>query len=73
MAGGQKINDHKFWAGGASSTNPFPNGVKSKSYSSADSDGKLMEYEDTSEKIKMQQDKGSSQAKKHPMKPNYRY
>jgi hypothetical protein len=72
MAKAQRINDHSFWAGGKTSTNPFPNGVKSKQYMSAMSDGKEMDYEDTTEEIKKMQDKNTSQAKKYPMKPSYR-
>lgn len=72
VSGGQKIDSHEFWAGGASSTNPFPNGVKSMKYASANSDGELRTYEDTTEKIKGAQDKNASQAKAHQTKPFYR-
>jgi hypothetical protein len=72
MSGGQKIDDHSFWAGSKTSTNPFPNGVKSKQYMSADEAGTLKNYEDTTEKIKSAQDKNASQAKAYPTKPAYR-
>jgi hypothetical protein len=69
---GQKIDDHSFWAGGKSKGSVFPEGAKVKEYNSAEGAGGVMKYEDTTEEIKAQQEKGISQAKKHPMKPNYR-
>lgn len=68
----QQINDHSFWAGGKSKASVFPEGVKTKSYSSAEGAGKESDYEDTSEKIKSQQQMGVAKAKAHPMKPLYR-
>lgn len=72
MAGGQRIDDHKFWAGGRSKESVFPMQAKMKQYTSAEGAGKESEYEDTTEAIHSQQEKSISQAKKHPMKPGYR-
>lgn len=68
----QKINDHSFWAGGKSKDSVFPKGVHTKSMASAEGAGKEMDYEDTSEKIKSQQEMGVSKAKAHQMKAGYR-
>jgi hypothetical protein len=68
---GMKITDHKFFGGSGSPR--FPKGVHTKDESSAQDAGAVMRYEDTTEAIKSVQDKGASQAKRHPMKPGYRY
>lgn len=70
--GGQKIDDHSFWAGGAANGSPFPMGAKVKPYNSCDGAGELNRYEDTTETIKAQQDKSVSKVKAHPQKENYR-
>lgn len=70
---GRRIDDHSFWAGGKSHGSVFPKGVHTKDESSAEGSGAVMHYEDTTESIKRQQEKSISQAKKHPMKPLYRY
>ena len=72
MAGGQKINDHSFWAGGKSKGSVFPEGVKHKMESSASDAGAENSYEDTTEAIKKQQDMGAAKAKAHPLKDGYR-
>lgn len=69
---GRKIDDHSFWAGGKSKSSVFPEGVKTKHESSAEGAGAVMSYEDTTEKIKSQQEMGISKAKSHPQKPSYR-
>ncbi len=49
-SGGQRIDDHSFWAGGASKASVFPDGPhKEKEYSSAEGAGSLPKYEDTTE------------------------
>ena len=68
---GRRIDDHKFFAGSGSPK--FPKGVHTKDESSAEGSGMVLRYEDTTEMIKSQQEKSVSQAKKHPMKPGYRY
>ncbi len=74
MAGGQKINDHSFWGGRASKGSPFPDGPhKLKAESSAEGDGGLSHYEDTTEQIKKQQMMGVSKARGHAQKPLHRY
>lgn len=72
MAGGQKINDHSFWAGSSSKESPLPMQSKMKQYSSAEGAGEENDYEDTTEKIKSQQLAGVSKIKGRPMKPGYR-
>ncbi len=69
---GQRINDHGFWAGSKSKDSVFPKGVHTKTMSSAEGAGKESDYEDTSEKIKSQQEMGVSKAKSHQMKAGYR-
>lgn len=72
MSGGQRIDDHKFWAGGAGKDMVMPQGVHTKRESSAVGAGSEMDYEDTTEKLKAQQVAGVGKAKAHPMKPLYR-
>jgi len=72
-SGGQRIDDHSFWAGGKSKGSVFPMGVHVKDESSAEGAGNVMKYEDTTEAIRAGQVKGSEKIKSHPMKqPNYR-
>lgn len=72
MAGGQKINDHSFWAGGPGKDMVMPQGVHTKAESSAEGAGAEMDYEDTTEKVKAMQVENVSKAKARPLKPNYR-
>jgi hypothetical protein len=73
MAGGQKIDDHSFWAGGRSKESVFPMQAKMKQYQSASPGaGAENDYEDTTEKLKSQQEAGIGKAKGRPMKPLYR-
>ncbi len=74
MSGGQKINDHSFWAGGrGKSGSVLPDGgAKTKMESSAEGDGDLAKYGDTTEAIKAQQVAGVGKAKSHAMKSGYR-
>jgi hypothetical protein len=72
MSGGRKIDDHSFWAGSKSKDSVFPKGVHVKTQESGEGEGELMKYEDSSEQIKMQQDKGASKVKSHGRKDNYR-
>lgn len=71
-SGGKRIDDHSFWAGGKGKNAVMPDGVHTKSESSAEGEGSLMHYEDTSEQIKKQQEIGNQKIRSHPMKPNYR-
>lgn len=70
--GGQRIDDHAFWAGKGSNGSVFPMGAKTKNESSAEGAGAVSKYEDTTETIKAQQNMGISKVKAHPMKPSYR-
>lgn len=72
MSGGQRIDDHSFWAGGKSKGSVFPEGVHHKEESSAEGAGSENEYEDTTEAIKSQQDMGIGKAKGRPLKSGYR-
>lgn len=72
MSGGQRIDDHSFWAGGKSKGSVFPEGAKTKEESSAEGSGNLSKYEDTTETIKSQQEMSKKKAKSHDMKPGYR-
>jgi hypothetical protein len=72
MSGGRRIDDHKFFGGSGSKDSVFPKGVHTKEEHSAMSAGAEHEYEDTTEAIRSQQEMGSSKAKSHPLKANYR-
>lgn len=69
---GRKITDHGSWIGKGSQGSVFPMGVKTKMESSAEGAGAEMDYEDTTEKIKSQQEMGKKKAMSHPQKPAYR-
>ncbi len=71
-SGGQRIDDHSFWAGKAGKDMVMPQGVHTKSESSAEGAGSEMDYEDTTEKVKSQQQMGVGKIKSHPMKPLHR-
>lgn len=72
-SGGQKIDDHSFWAGGRSAGSVFPDGPhKVKMESSADGAGNLPRYQDTTEEIKKTQVHGIGKVKAHPMTDNNR-
>ena len=73
-SGGQRIDDHSFWAGGKGKDSVFPDGPhKTKDESSADSFGSMMPYEDSTEKIKAQQNMNTKKVHGHPQKPLHRY
>ncbi len=71
-SGGQRIDDHSFFAGGMSKDSVLPKGVHTKHYSSAEGAGSETDYEDTSEAIKSVQERNKSKAKAHPQKQGYR-
>lgn len=71
-SGGRHISDHSFWAGKPGKDSRFPDGAKTKDESSAEGAGSVMRYEDTTEMIKEQQEKGERKIKEHPLKPAYR-
>lgn len=73
VSGGQRIDDHSFWAGRGSNGSVFPMGAKVKNESSAEGAGSLKKYEDTTERIKAAQVEGSKKAKAHQGRlPQYR-
>lgn len=69
---GQRIDDHKFWAGGRSKASIFPEGAKSKTISDVEGAGSVMRYEDTEEAVAATQREDVRQLKGRPLKPNYR-
>lgn len=71
-SGGQRIDDHKFWAGGKSKDSVFPKGVHTKDESSAEGAGSEMDYEDTTEKIKSMQEMNKKKIHGHAQKPGHR-
>lgn len=73
MAGGKRIDDHSFWAGGHGKDSVLPDGPhKTKAESSADGFGELSHYEDTTETIKTQQMMNKAKVHSHPQKPGHR-
>jgi hypothetical protein len=69
---GQRIDDHKWWAGGRSKGSIFPEGAKTKQEYGADGSGHLSNYEDTSEKIRDTQVMSKRKVESHPHKPGTR-
>lgn len=61
---GRKISDHSFWGGGMSKESVLAHGVKNKMESSAETEGELRNYQDTSEKIRAAQDDNASRIRK---------
>jgi hypothetical protein len=74
VSGGQRIDDHSFWAGGKGAASVFPDGPhKTKMESSAEGAGSLPKYEDTTERIKAAQVESEKKAKAHQGRlPQYR-
>lgn len=73
MSGGQKINDHSFWAGSKGKDTVFPAGpYKTKNESSAEGAGAVGKYEDTTEAIKSTQVAAKGKINSHPHKPGTR-
>ena len=70
---GKRIDDHSFWGGAKPKDSVFPEGNKMKTYSSAEGSGDVSMYEDTTEKIKEQQEMNNKKIKSHPQKPLHRY
>jgi hypothetical protein len=73
-SGGQRIDDHSFWAGAKGKSSVFPDGPhKTKEETSAQGAGSVGKYEDTTESIRAGQVEGSNKIKARPMKqPDYR-
>jgi len=73
VSGGQRIDDHSFWAGKAGKDMVMPQGVHTKNESSAEGAGSLLKYEDTSFRIKAVQEKAKEKVKAHQGRlPEYR-
>lgn len=72
-SGGQRLDDHSFWAGSKSKDSVFPKGVHTKDESSAEGAGEVMKYEDTTERIKASQVQAVKKVKAHQGRlPEYR-
>ena len=73
-SGGQKIDDHSFWAGSKGSASVFPDGPhKVKMESSAEGAGSVPKYIDTTEEIRKAQVDAVKKVKSHQGKlPEYR-
>jgi hypothetical protein len=72
-SGGQRIDDHSFWAGAKGKDSVFPDGPhKTKAESSAEGAGSLTKYDDTTERVKSMQVKNTSMAKSRPLKDTFR-
>jgi hypothetical protein len=70
---GRRIDDHSNWMGAASKGSPFPDGGhKLKQESSDGHAGTLKRYEDTSEKIKEQQEESVRKIHSLPRKSLHR-
>jgi hypothetical protein len=69
---GRRIDDHTAWMGKGSGGSVLPLGSKMKQMSSAEGAGSLDSYEDTSEKIKAQQELNIRKAKSEGRKDLYR-
>jgi len=70
--GGQRVDDHNFWAGKREEGSVFPMGSKNRMMDNVDGAGELNRYEDTEGAIREFQDKNRQKAKSLPMKPGYR-
>ncbi len=73
VSGGQRIDDHSFWAGKPANGSVFPMGAKTKMESSAEGAGSLTKYEDTTDRIRAAQVEGDKKVKAHQGRlPQYR-
>ena len=74
MAGGMRIDDHQVWIGSKGKASVFPDGPhKEEMESSAEGAGTVLDYQDTTEKIRKSQVDAVKQVKSHQGKlPEYR-
>jgi hypothetical protein len=72
MSGGQRIDDHSFWAGSRSKGSIFPEGAKTKQEMGCEGSGHLSNYEDTTEKIYDTQVMSKKKVSTYPHKPGTR-
>lgn len=70
---GQRIDDHRSWAGSRGKNVPLPDGAKMKQISDMEGAGSVMRYEDTEEAIGHVQSESTKHLKGRPLKPGYRY
>lgn len=69
--GGRRIDDHSSWLGSGKDGMP-PAECKVAKFDSANGNGGLSQYEDSSERVKAVQNENVKKMKAHPMKPGYR-
>jgi len=72
MSGGTKINDHSSWIGAGPNGVVCPTGAKMKRMYSVEGAGAVLDYEDTSEKIKDQQEANVRKARSEKTNAMYR-
>jgi hypothetical protein len=70
---GRRIDDHSVWVGSKPKGTVFPEHAKMKEEHSAEGDGHLSKYEDTTEAIHSVQKMAKGKASGHSQKPGYRY
>lgn len=69
--GGQRIDDHSFWAGKAQKGSVFPDGCAVKHFSDVSGAGELRDYQDTERAIADNQRRAEKKVKGHEQ-PDYR-
>lgn len=71
--GGRHIEDHSNWVGSKPKGTVFPEGPhKLKEETEANTFGACTHYEDTTERIKEQQNMNAAKVHGHPRKPGHR-
>lgn len=71
--GGQRIDDHGFWAGRGDKGSVFPDGVHTKSMDSAEGAGEVDRYRDTEDEVLRTQEDGERKIDSHRQKDHYRH
>ena len=68
----RRLSDHHADLGGGKKGSVFPSEVKVKEFRSAEGAGKAMDYPDTEEKLKAQQEDQIRKAERQKLNPMYR-
>jgi len=72
-SGGQRIDDHSFWAGSKGKDSVFPDGPhKTKNEAGVEGAGSLTKYDDTADRVRTMQGKNVKMAKSRPLKDTFR-
>ena len=69
----KKISDHSFWGGSQMKESVCPQGVKSKKMMSGSGEGYEINYPDTAEEVKSDQEMNCKKMKKNEIKGDYRH